>query len=59
MIARTLSGRYNLTLNLSMATWGEVVHILGDTLKTGLALEQNWGNGLGPIEIGTANFITE
>lgn len=57
-LVRTLHGQYTLVLNQPTFTWGELENTLAYVRKTGFKLEQNWGNGLGPLSIGTANFIT-
>ena len=58
-VVRTLQGRFTLILSPSSFTCEELIDASAYIRKTVLMLEQNWGNGLGPIEIGTANFITE
>ena len=58
-IVRIPKGQYDLILNQKRVTWGELQYMLEHVCRIGLILEQSWGNGLGPIAIGTANFITE
>ena len=58
-VVRTPKGRYTLVLNRSLLTSGELGNSLAHACAAWHILEENWGNGLGPIEIGTANFITE
>ena len=58
-VVRILPGQYTLILSQSSFTCGQMVNASAYIRKTVLMLEQNWGNGLGPIKMGTANFARE